>query len=164
MEQASSNLVLTLEREIARNVELVDLCLEGVQEAMSQPGLGQASPEFRHHALFSRKAAPKELGSVLLLDRDGTVVENSVSVQPLRVNMGDRDYFRAHQERSDVGLFVSRTYSSRVRDGDLSIAVSRRLAAADRSFAGVIMGSLRLHHKPAQDRRNVAGAVSAHPG
>lgn len=40
-------------------------------------------------------------------------------------------------------MYVSRPYLSRLRGGDGNIGISRRLAAPDGSFAGVVTGSLR---------------------
>ncbi|MBV8915764.1 MAG: hypothetical protein JOZ05_22345, partial [Acetobacteraceae bacterium] len=143
-ERASSNLALALERDIARNLHLIDLSLQGVIEAMKEPGIAEASREVRHRALFAGTAEAEDLGSVLVLDGYGTVVDDSTSVDPHRLNMADRDYFRAHMEDPDVGLYVSRPFRSRLRGSDLSIALSRRLPDRDGQFQGVVIGALRL--------------------
>lgn len=43
-ERASANLVLVLERDIARNIALYDLSLQGVIKAFEQPEINQVSP------------------------------------------------------------------------------------------------------------------------
>ncbi|MBR0647344.1 GGDEF domain-containing protein [Plastoroseomonas hellenica] len=143
-EQAANNLALTLERDIGRNIAAYDLSLQGVIEALQQPGLDDASLGVRRTALFDRAATAEFLGSVLVLDRDGNVTESSISLLPPRLNLADRDYFQAQRDRLDAGLFVSRPYRSRLRQGDISIAISRRLPDASGQFAGIVMGALRI--------------------
>ncbi|WP_198384771.1 sensor domain-containing diguanylate cyclase [Roseomonas sp. KE2513] len=142
-EQASANLTRALEADIARNIHTYDLSLQGTSAALSQPGLDQATPEVRHMALFDRAGVAEYLGSVLVLNAEGTIVANSTSLVPERLNFADRDYFRVHQDRAEAGLYISRPYQSRLRRGDPSIAISRRLPGAER-FQGVVMGAMRL--------------------
>ena len=143
-EQASSNLVLALERDITRTVATYDLSLQGAADAMHLPGLETISPELRHAALFDRAATAEYLGSLLVLDAAGDIVADSTAVTPHRLNLADRDYFTVHRDRTDAGLYVSRPFRSRLRGGDASIAISRRLSNADGSFAGIVVGTLRL--------------------
>jgi len=142
--QASSNLTRALEGDIARNIQTYDLSLQGATAALSQPGLDLATPAVRHMALFDRAGTAEYLGSVLVLDEEGTVVANSTSILPERLNFADRDYFRIHQERPDAGLYISRPFQSRLRSGDSTIAISRRLPGEGERFGGVVMGALRL--------------------
>lgn len=143
-EQASNNLALTLERDIGRNIAAYGLSLQGAIEALQQPGLDDASLGVRRMALFDRAATAEFLGSVLVLDADGNVTEASTSLQAPRLNLADRDYFQAQRDRRDAGLFVSRPYRSRLRQGDISIAISRRLPDIGGQFAGIVMGALRI--------------------
>jgi hypothetical protein len=120
-ERASANLVLVLERDIARNIALYDLSLQGVIKALEQPGIDGVSPEIRQMALFDSSASAENLGSLLVLNAAGSIVADSTSIVPHALNLADRDYFRVHQERSDVGLYLSRPFRSRLRNGDASI-------------------------------------------
>jgi diguanylate cyclase (GGDEF)-like protein len=142
--QASANLALVLERDISRNIALYDLSLQGVIKALQEPGINQVNPAIRHTALFDSSASGEDLGSILVLNAAGSVVEDSTSIVPHTLNLADRDYFRTQQERPDVGLYVSRPFLSRLRDGDASIAISRRIPTPDGRFRGVVMGALRL--------------------
>ena len=143
-EQAGSNLVRALERDIARNITTLDLSLQGAIDALRQPGLDAASPGIRQMALFDRAATAEYLGSLLVLDAEGEVVASSRPFTRGALHLADRDYFQAHRERSDAGLFLSRPFQSRLRSGDPSIAISRRLTREDGRFEGVVMGALRL--------------------
>ncbi|WP_159999082.1 sensor domain-containing diguanylate cyclase [Roseomonas sp. 18066] len=143
-EREAGNLVVALERDIARNFHYLDLSLQGAAAAMVQPGLNAATPEVRHMALFDRAVTAQYLGSILVLDAAGQVRESSVPPRLPGLGFGDRDYFAAHRAEPDLGLYVSRPYRSRLRGGDASIALSRRLDRADGGFDGVVMGALRL--------------------
>ncbi len=145
-DQAARNLLLALERDIARNIATLDLSLRGVMEALAEPDLDKAGPRVRHQALFDRAASAEDLGSILVLDANGSVVEDSTALQPHQLQLGDRDYLRVHQERPDAGLFLSRPYRSRLGGGDPRIAISRRLQGPDGAFAGVVMGALRVNY------------------
>jgi len=124
----------------------LDLALKGVIQGLAYPGLAQLPPEIRHLILFDRVATTTYLGSILVLDETGKVIADAASVEPRAGDFSDRDYFAAHRERANIGLYVSRPYKSRFRNGDVSIAISRRLAHPDGRFAGVVIGALSLSH------------------
>ncbi|WP_445500686.1 diguanylate cyclase [Microvirga sp. G4-2] len=145
-EEASHNLLTAVARDISTNMELLDLALKGVVQGLAYPGLAQLPPELRHLILFDRVATTTYLGSILVLDESGKVVADAASVKPRTGDFADRDYFSVHRERTDAGLYVSRPYKSRFRNGDISIAISRRLAHPDGRFAGVVIGALSLSH------------------
>ena len=143
-QQASNNLALALERDISRNIAVYDLSLQGAVEALEQPGIELVSPEIRQAAVFDRAASAEYLGSLLVLDAAGNIVADSTSLVPHVLNLADRDYFRSHRDRADIGLFVSMPFRSRLRGGDASMAISRRISGPDGRFMGVVVGTLRL--------------------
>lgn len=143
-ERAAANLVVALERDIARNLTTYDLSLQGVIEVLRHPGSEEADAELRRMALFDRAANAEYLGSILVVGPDGAILAASTSTSAPALDLADRDYFRIHRERPDAGLYVSRPYRSRLRNGDASIAISRRISDADGRFGGIVMGALRL--------------------
>ena len=143
-EQASNNLVLTLERDIERNLTSYDLSVQGTIEALGETGLDDVSPQIRQSALFDRAATAEYLASLLVIDPGGKVVYDSTSVIPHRLDFRDRDYFTAHRDSRDVGLFVSKPFLSRMRNNDPTIAISRRISGRNGDFGGVVVGGIRL--------------------
>ena len=143
-EQSSQNLVTALERDIARTVSVYDLSLLGAVDALQQAGIASVSPGIRHAAIFDRAATADYLGSLLVLDARGDIAEDSTSTVPHALNLSDRDYFQIHRQQADAGLFVSRPFNSRLRAGDASIAISRRMPNVADQFGGVVVGTLRL--------------------
>ncbi|PPA77024.1 GGDEF domain-containing protein [Achromobacter spanius] len=142
--KSARNITGVLAADIGRTLQIYDLSLQGVVERLGEPGIGDVSRPTLQRFLFDRSSTAEYLGAIVVLDRDGNIRYDSTSINPPPLNFADRDYFRVHRDAHDVGLYVSRPYISRLRQGDESIAISRRLVNADGSFAGVVAGSLRM--------------------
>lgn len=143
---AARNLTGVLAADISRTLHVYDLALQGVVERLHEPGLARVNAETQHRFLFDRFATAEYLGVIGVIDKDGNVLYDSSSLTPSTLNFSDRDYFTVHRDADDAGMYVSRPYLSRLRDGDESIAISRRLSNPDGSFAGIVVGSLRLQY------------------
>ena len=142
-EQTSRNLLQVIERDIARNVEMFDLSLRAVVENLGAPGIASLAPAMRQLVLFDRAATARDMGVMLVIDERGEIVEDIGAIPPRKGNYADREYFRVHRERTDLGLYVGRTIVSRLT-GEAMLPFSRRIAKADGSFGGVVLGSLKL--------------------
>jgi len=141
--QNSQNLTAALAHDIERNLESYDLSLQGVIEGLKFDEVRTVSPELRDQILFDRAAQAQFLGSVLVLGENGETLIDSRSITPRPTNYGDRDYFQIHRNRDDVGLYISPPLKSR-QSNEWEIALSRRLNHPDGSFAGAVVGSLKL--------------------
>ena len=146
-QREAQNILGTISNDIARNIELYDLSLQGVVEGLNIPGLAEVSTEMRQSILFDRAATAKYLGSILVLNEHGIVIDDGGSIALPPGVLSDRDYFRAQQEHPDLGLFISVPYRWRITGkDDLVIGLSRRINRADGSFGGVVVGMLRLDY------------------
>jgi diguanylate cyclase (GGDEF)-like protein len=143
-QDSAVNVSLLVERDVARNLELYDLSLLAVIAGVKQPGVMALPPALRQLVLFDGAASARDMGSMLVLDEAGNAIVDSQSATPRHINAADRDYFLVHRNSPDVGLYVSRPYMSRTANAGMSIALSRRLSHPDGSFAGVVVGTLRL--------------------
>jgi diguanylate cyclase (GGDEF)-like protein len=141
---SSKNLVRVLDADISRTIRAYDLSLQGVIEGLALPELAGLRPGVVHRLLFDRAATADYLGTMVVLDVEGNITYDSRSDIPAKLNLADRDYFQAHRAASDVGLYISKPYYSRLRNGDEIVVISRRLSHPDGSFAGVVLGALRL--------------------
>lgn len=142
-EQTSKNLLQVIERDIARNVEIIDLSLQGVVDNLRAPGLADIDPRLRQLALFDRAATARDMGVMLVIDENGDSVFDANAVPARRLNNADRDYFRVHKARADLGLHISSPLISRLL-GEAVIVLSRRIDKPDGSFGGVVLASLKL--------------------
>lgn len=144
-QDGARNLALLIERDTARNLTLYDLSLQAVIDGMRLPDIAQLRPEVRQMVLFDRSASAEDVGAILVVDATGNIVYDSRSPTPKHVSVADRDYFKVQRE-SDAGLYFSGPFMPRRSGGSISIAMSRRLSRPDGSFAGVVVGTLRLNY------------------
>ena len=142
---AARNLLTAVSQDIGRNVDLYDLSLQSVVDGLKLPGLPQLSPELRQAVLFDRSATAEYLGAILIVDEHGDVVDEAGTIPSQHDNLSDRPYFMLHRAEPDLGLHISAPFHRRSHgNGELGIALSRRLNHPDGSFAGIVVGTLRL--------------------
>jgi diguanylate cyclase (GGDEF)-like protein len=145
-DDASRNTLLVIERDISRNIELYDLSLQGVLEGLRRPLVMALPPNLMRGYLFDRAATAQYLDAIYVLDANGNPVIDSRSDHPVHVNLADRDYFTVHRDHPEIGLYIGRPYYSKVRNGDPSIALTRRIDNPDGSFGGVVLLAVRLEY------------------
>lgn len=144
-EQQAMNVATLVEQAVARDIELYDLSLHAVRDGIRDPELMAQSARLRHVALFDRSTTAHGLGALVVLDQDGTIVANSLSMEPRAGNFADREYFRAHKDAAaDIGLYISRPFRARLQGNIWSISLSRRVTREDGSFGGIISGTVKL--------------------
>lgn len=139
------NLSAAITRDVARNIDLYALSMQGVLEGMRNPAVMMAPKPLRQLILFDRAASAPFLGALVVLDERGSVAIDSGDATPWGTTYADLDYFRYHAEHADPGLYVGRPMRSKA-DGGMTVALSRRYNKPDGSFGGVVVGSLRLDY------------------
>ncbi|TNC05508.1 GGDEF domain-containing protein [Methylobacterium terricola] len=144
-DQTSRNLLQVIERDIARNIEIVDLILQAVVDNLRTPGVAEVTPQIRQLILFDRAATARDLGAILVLNENGDSVADAASWPARRLNNGDRDYFQAHKANPYLGLHISKPIFSRLL-GSRIMVLSRRINKPDGSFGGIVLGSLQLSY------------------
>ena len=140
--QSATNLIAALHSDIGRNFESYDLSLLAVTDGLNLPQINSLAPEIRHMVLFDRAATARFLGSIMVLDKYGTVILDSSTQRPLPANYSTEEYFTAHRDFPNFGLYVKGPIKDQL--GEDAIAISRRWSRPDGSFGGVVMGTLRL--------------------
>ncbi|MGG1946041.1 sensor domain-containing diguanylate cyclase [Trinickia sp. NRRL B-1857] len=142
--ETSRNVAVIAERDILRNFELYSLSLQAVIDGVRDPEIMALPARVRREVLFDRAASASYLGSMLVLDSTGRIALDSLSDTPPSLSFGDRRYFTIQRDNPNVGLYVSDPYTSRLRSGSPSIALSRRISARDGSFEGIAMVAIQL--------------------
>ena len=144
-EEIGAMLASAAASDIARNIENLNLSLQGVIENLQIPGLDNLSPTFRQILLFDRSTTARHLSSLVVIREDGSIRFDSRNLAPSSENLADRDYFRIQKYNDFVGLFISRPIRSRLT-GTSIIVFSRRLSHPDGRFAGVVVGAMKLEY------------------
>lgn len=142
--QSAANLIAAISSEIDRNLELYDLSLQAVVDGMKLPELSRISPKLRQLVLFDRAATAKDMGSIFVLDKNGTVIIDSRTLTPRADNHAQSDYFKVQVQNTSAGPYVSHPWLA--PNSEYLIAISRRLSNQDGTFLGVVVGTLRLSY------------------
>jgi diguanylate cyclase (GGDEF)-like protein len=143
-QRSAENLRDAIAADVASHMRLYRYSLTLMVDALADPHFPMLPPEARHQMVANAVAETDFIGSILVLDRQGSIALDSGAIDPRPANFADRDYFRAHRDDPNLGLFVSKPYRSRLRAGDPSIALSRRLSGPNGAFEGVAMLAVRL--------------------
>ncbi|KRD27047.1 diguanylate cyclase [Acidovorax sp. Root267] len=140
--QNNANLVRTLEQGLSWTLDTFDQSLEGVTREVSRPEVWALPADLRSRLVFDNSLRARA-GGVWVLDADGHVVLDSNSNAPSKLSFADRDYFTAFKSGGHKGLFIGRPVPSRVTGLNI-LPLSRAYFHADGSFAGVVVGAVRL--------------------
>ena len=144
-EQTSRNLVQVLERDIARNVEMYDLSIQGAVDNLRTPGLPEMPPALRQLILFDRAATARDMGVMIVIGEHGDIIADIDAVPPRKGNYADREYFQTHRARAGIGLYIGRPIISRLTKEQM-LPFSRRINKLDGTFGGVVLGSVKLSY------------------
>ena len=144
--QTSQNLVSIISTDLERNVEIYNLSLQSMVDGARDPEVQGLPPNVWHAVLFDRATTAAYLGGAYVIGPNGEVIASQSNDFNPAVRLADRDYFLVHQRSPDVGLYFSHPFHSRLRDGKISIALTRRINDANGAFAGVALLAIRIEY------------------
>jgi hypothetical protein len=135
---AAQNLVLSLQKETERDLDICQLAMQDVVTSMETPSILQLTANARHLVAVSAASNVRELGAIFAADAAGNSVLDSRWVQPRMLKVSDRDYFQVQQQQKGAGLYLSKPFAARLgNSGQPTIALSLRLDDANGRFAGI---------------------------
>jgi len=140
-QQTSENLATSIDSDVGRSIEQFDLSLRAVVSAVNTPEIGQLSRELRQLILFDKAASSAPFGGFQVFNAKGDLVSDAASLDPVRQNSADEEFFKVHQNDGERGLFISKPMLHR---GAYSIVLSRRITDIEGNFAGVVVGAIRF--------------------
>lgn len=141
--QIGENLASTIDADIGRMVELCDLSLRAVVSGLKMPEIGKLGPSLRRQILFDHATRATHFSSIQVFDANGDLTIDASTSDPPPENRLSEEFFKVHRGNADTGLFISRPMLHR---GAYSVVLSRRLAAPDGRFAGVVAGAIRFSY------------------
>lgn len=141
--QTLENLATSIDADISRNIDIYDLSLKAVASNMLLPEINTVSRPIRQLILFDHSTTAKHFGAIQVFDASGNLTIDASTLDPQPENRADEEYFRAHRDNPDVGLFISRPMLFR---GAYSIVLIRWLSGTDGGFVGVVAGSIRFSY------------------
>jgi diguanylate cyclase (GGDEF)-like protein len=135
--QDTANLARAFEEHIIRLIQANDQILLFARSSISK------DPERFDLAQWARdqQFTTDVTLQIATTDKTGLLTGSNLGMPPTPTDLSDREHFRVHAESSRDELFISKPVLGRV-SGKWSIQLSRRLNAADGSFAGVVILSI----------------------
>jgi len=139
--QHASNLSRAFEEHLIATLSDVDHTLQVVR------GAYQRNPEKFDLTEWAKQehALSDPAFQIVLIGPDGFMRSTTADPQSARLDLSDREHFRVHIDARDDKLFISKPLIGRVT-GRPALQLSRRISAADGSFAGVVVISLDPGH------------------
>jgi diguanylate cyclase (GGDEF)-like protein len=139
---ATSNVALALAAQGESTIRVVDTVLAGLVERIDHDGLARVDLARLERHLRDTVAEVKELHGLFVYSADGSWIATSLE-RRLQHNNSDREYFQYHRTHKDRKVHVGLPVRSR---GVWILPVSRRLDNPDGSFAGVVLGTIRVEY------------------
>ena len=136
---------LLLAEQTAHEMSAAELVLDGMLERIrlldvrDGDGLRRrlgGREEFER--LQERNRVLPQIDVASIVAADGQVVNFTRSFPAPPINLAERDYFQAHRARADLGMYVSAPVRNK-GNGAWTFYLSRRIAAPDGSFIGVVL-------------------------
>jgi diguanylate cyclase (GGDEF)-like protein len=136
-ERDASNLSLVFEQNVSHTIEDLDRILKFLRRAAAYAGGAVDWPSL----VKEDYAVEDQTVQVSVIDANGVLLTSSDLLYPqTRIDLSDREHFRAHLLSSDDRLFVSKPVLGRV-SGKWTIQFTRRITDAAGKFAGVLVVS-----------------------
>jgi diguanylate cyclase (GGDEF)-like protein len=138
---AVSNIVLAAE-QLARDTMLqADNALQDLAERVVHEGAG-ADQQVRLATLLARQVESIDgIQGLFIFDAQGNWLANSFSHGLQAKNNSDREYFIYHRDNTSQAIHIGSIVTSRTT-GNSVIPISRRIVAADGTFAGVALATV----------------------
>ncbi len=143
--QAQSNLSIGLERDVRRAIEVMDLSLRSAVHGMEMPGIREMQPQTRQAVLFDGAIEAEGFLGAYIINEAGDLLYDSSGIAHPLVNVAYREYFQAEKTHSDLGLLITPPLKNKAGKFD-KLALVRRYNHPDGSFAGVVIGVLRMDY------------------
>jgi PAS domain S-box-containing protein len=158
----SVNLAQVLDEQTRGIFNAVELTLLSSERDMRLLAIAGKPPAAVHEMLREQLKTLPYVRALFVVDAGGRMIHDSDSFPAASFNFGDRPYFAMQRDGKIKGLYIGPPVKSRT-NSLWFISVSRRLTAADGSFAGVIVAAVEpLAIKRFYDKINVGrdGAVA----
>jgi diguanylate cyclase len=141
--------VTNLARATAQHAEdairQVDVLTGTLGERVEGDGLQNINVPRIHKLLAQQSKIMPQLHGLFIYGADGQWIVTDKETTPEPANNADRDYFQYHRTHEDKNVRIGEVVKSRSTN-DLIIPISRRLNNLDGSFAGVLLGTIKVSY------------------
>ncbi|QYX54001.1 sensor domain-containing diguanylate cyclase [Pseudomonas sp. S07E 245] len=143
----AENSVVNLARASGQHAEdsirQVDAITAALAERLEGDGFANLDRPRLHALLRQQVQIMPQLHGLFVYGADGTWLATDHTVTAPKANNADRDYFIYHREHTGRQIRIGSVVKSRSTE-ELIIPISRRLNFPDGSFAGVLLGTIKV--------------------
>ncbi|MDI3356262.1 diguanylate cyclase [Pseudomonas sp. UYIF39] len=140
---ASSNLTRAMAQQAEDTFMQADLVLASLTDWIQTDGFG-APQKARLQKVFARRVqALNQLHGIFLFDQKGQWVVTSFDELPRGPGVGDRDYFKFHQQNVSSQAHIGAAIRSR-ENGEWIIPISKRVNDKNGNFQGVLLAGIKM--------------------
>jgi len=140
-----TNLARATAQHAEDTIRQVDVLTLALSERVEGDGLANMDIPRIHKLLVQQAAIMPQLHGLFIYGPDGEWMVTDKEVIPEPANNADRDYFQYHRTHEDRDVRIGDVIKSRSTN-DLIIPISRRLNNPDGSFAGVLLGTVKVSY------------------
>ena len=153
-----------LSEQTSRYMSVVDLLLSDVaawaQRSATTPAefSDDLKDEAMHSYLVGRVRSLPEANAILLVDKDGFLVNSSRTWPSPPIDASDRDYYRHFIEHDDPAPFLSAPHDSRF-NAHRTLFAARRIDSPNGAFIGLVVAAIETQYLT-----KFYGAINLLPG
>ncbi|MHC8333604.1 sensor domain-containing diguanylate cyclase [Pseudomonas sp. LB3P25] len=140
-----TNLARATAQHAEDTIRQVDVLTAALGERVEGDGLQNINIPRIHKLLVQQSKIMPQLHGLFIYGPDGQWIVTDKEVTPEPANNADRDYFQYHRTHNDRNVRIGEVVRSRSTD-DLIVPISRRLNNPDGSFAGVLLGTIKVSY------------------
>lgn len=140
-----TNLARATAQHAEDTIRQMDVLTAALSERIEGDGLQNLNVPRIHKLLVQQSKIMPQLHGLFIYGADGQWIVTDKEVTPETANNADRDYFQYHRSHDDRQVRIGDVVESRSTH-DLIIPVSRRLNNPDGSFAGVLLGTVKVSY------------------
>ena len=140
-----TNLARATAQHAEDTIRQMDVLTAALSERIEGDGLQNLDVPRIHKLLVQQSKIMPQLHGLFIYGADGQWLVTDKEVTPETTNNADRDYFQYHRSHDDRQVRIGDVVESRSTH-DLIIPVSRRLNNPDGSFAGVLLGTVKVSY------------------
>jgi two-component system, sensor histidine kinase and response regulator len=144
MKTATSNLAQAMAQHANDSIKEADILVSDIVERVQHDGTDAPAIARLHQLLLKRVAKSPDLAqidNIYVIGQDGRLITDGRNVTLPSYNNSDREYFIFHRAHADLGAHIGSPVISRAT-GKWILPLTRRINAADGSFAGVVLAAI----------------------
>ena len=144
--RSAMNIVQLINRDIRNTFSIYDSVLINVIDLLQTQILETLPAQTRQSLLFDRtNEAPSSFG-FFVLDAHGKLVARSQPGFSAPANASQQPWFNTHRNSTSDELLISPPQLAHTDTPEWIVFLSRRLSTADGTFAGVVVGQLKVSY------------------